>query len=269
MYERADAVFESFSERGGFLRRAFALMIDIIMVGAVVHLIGFAAYPLTNGYVQSAGVIRYSQCKFDTIAPPGIIVRLDFDPNHFAECRHGLFGFESARTLTVGRVDRVGELWGGTLRREQKFTVMLDRDGRVIRGVPLDLLLLPLLVLYRIAFERRFGAALGKWMLQQRVTEQANLVLASFDSIVRRNLFFALPFLPGFLLFTWLAIGTIPASLYWTALGFSIGCILIAGALASIQIIRRRETFYDRRAGTTVIQKPFYPDAVIAEQQQK
>jgi uncharacterized membrane protein (DUF485 family) len=262
-------LFESFTERGGFLRRAFALLIDLIVIGAVVQLIGFAAYPLSNGYVQTSGVIRHSQCNVDSVAPPGVTVNLDFVPTYFAHCRHGLFGFEMARTFTAGRVDRVEWPLIGAVNRAQHFTVRVDHDGRIIRGVTLDLLVLPLLLLYRIVFERSFGAALGKWMLQQRVVDQTTRALAPIDHVVLRNFLFALPFLPFAVLAIWPTSGGVLSTSVWIILGIAIGCIVIAFIVATVQIVRRRDTFYDRRAGTTVIQRPFYPDAVPAKQEQK
>lgn len=259
-------MFASFSERGRFLRRAAALLIDIVVVGIIVQLLGLAAYPLTNGYVQTNGVVRHSQCNVDRVAPPGVTVRLAFEPTYFTHCRIGLFGFEMARTLTVGRVDRVEWPLIGMVNYTQSFAVMVNRDGRIIPGVTIDLLVFPLLLLYRIVFERRYGAALGKWMLQQRVVGQTTRALASIDYVILRNLVFALPFLPLTVLAVWPTTSGVQSTPLWIIFGTAIACVVIAFIVAAIQIVRRRDTFYDRRAGTTVIQRPFYPDAVAADQ---
>ena len=161
---------DSFTERGGFLRRIFALLIDIVVVGSILHAIGTVAYSLTGGLVQSAGVVRVSTCETSPSPPSGIVVPPEFGANAFAHCRHSLFGLQSAHTLSVARVTPTG------VRSTHSvfYTIMLDHNGRPIRGIWLDVLWLPLLIVYRAIFESSFGATAGKWLLGERVVDQFN-----------------------------------------------------------------------------------------------
>ena len=55
-------------ERGGFWRRALALMIDAIIVSVILQLLGFALYPLSKGRVQFVSGIALLYCdKLDAV----------------------------------------------------------------------------------------------------------------------------------------------------------------------------------------------------------
>lgn len=249
-------LFASFTERGGLFRRTVALLIDIVVVGIVLHLIGAIAYQLTNGYLQTEGVITFSNCTTRNVAPSGLAP--EFHANSFSDCRHTLFGLESGHTLRVSRVERIAGASSSVaeLRVGTAYSLRLDRDGRLVGGIGLDFLLLPFLVLYRIGFEYRFAAGLGKWIVQQRVVDRTTRGPAWPDNIVRRNLIFALPVAPFVLLQLWPITDFAQSMLPWILLFTPIGCMFAAAAVAMIQMAAGHETFYDGRAGTTVFQKP-------------
>jgi uncharacterized RDD family membrane protein YckC len=173
---------QSIITRAGFWRRYLAFLIDMIVVGLPFQIIAAILFPATSGWIQGTGILTFSICENvqkvpDTLSPAGA--------NFARQCRHFFFGLETARSLVVSRVTKEG-LTGTTVSQ----TYMLDREGQLINGVSIGLLVPAALVAYLTAFETRRGATPGSRVTRIRVVDMADLEATGvrFRKIIARYL---------------------------------------------------------------------------------
>ena len=168
-------------ERGGVWRRGLALLIDVIAISAVLQLLAMALFPLSHGRVQFAGGLIFgTTCdKLDTV-PDGLLLPADFAANSITDCRQSLFGLTSARILRVTRITQ-----NGAITKTVYIARMLDADGAPTAGLPLDVLLLPLLFALRFALDRGRGS-LGRRLCRIRLRNASNGEAASASALHRR-----------------------------------------------------------------------------------
>ncbi len=237
-------------ERGGFWRRAGAFLIDVLIIVVLLQVAALAAFPLTNGLVQYGGGLEFRSCRRLASPPAELRVPPDFAANYALDCVSTFFGLPVARTVTIGRSTREGRI-----AKNVWFVFMADADGKPVRGFSMDLLWLPLLFLYRIVLERRNGQTVGKRATRVRVVEGTPGTLR-VGAAAKRNLLLLLPFLPALAL---QAYGSLLPSFSLLSTPFLLGdvaagLVLSAATLfAAVQIVRRRDAFYDEAAGTAVI----------------
>ncbi len=128
--------------RGGFWRRALAIVIDVIAIAAVLQLAALALYPLSNGRVQFSGGPFYAlNCERLEAAPEDVAVPAEFGVNSITDCRQSLFGLPTARTLNLNRITQ-----DRGVTKVVQVRHMLDAKGRPVRGWPLEIFILPLLI---------------------------------------------------------------------------------------------------------------------------
>ena len=241
MTERIEAV------RAGFWRRAGALLVDAIIVVVLLELATVIAFQMSNGRVQLAeDGFRALDCT-TLAAPPPDVPALSFKPNETRRCRATIFGWPIAHTLIVS--DKAKD---GSVDSETRFAV--DKSGRLIPGIFLDFLWLPLLIGLRL-WRDRADASPGR----QAVNTHIAITSTGADrasALNKRDALFALPWLPVVLFELWSVVfGTIETTdrdLDITKSLNSIAAIVLL-VVAVIPIIRKRDAFYDRWAGTAVV----------------
>jgi hypothetical protein len=244
--------------RGGFWRRALALFVDLVAVVAVLQVTALALFPLSNGHVQfSAGLLYTLNCEYLEKAPKGLSISVEFDANSIADCQQSLLGLPTSRALSVSRITR-----DSAVTKVTQIRHMLDADGKPASGLPLDILILPLLIALRFALDRIGGSLVGgspgRRICGIRLSSGWNgQYPPPAASVNRRYLALALPLAPVWIWSSCAALFPGPElvdpRLYWLCwVGTGIP-LLIAALEAADSIIRRRDAFYDRFAGTSVL----------------
>jgi hypothetical protein len=166
--QAAAAADTSAYARAGFWRRLIALSIDGIIVSVLFQLVVAVLFFATSGRVQIYGDLAYTQCSTRETVPEGLVPAPPAGSDIARECSITFFGAQTARTLQVARRSEEG-----TVTKAASRNYMLDRDGRPIRGVPLDWLAMIALVAYLVAMETRGGVTLGSAVMAIRVIDAA------------------------------------------------------------------------------------------------
>jgi uncharacterized RDD family membrane protein YckC len=241
--------------RAGFWRRLFAFLVDAVIIGAIFQIIAIPAFALTNGHVQSFGVFRATICEPNSELAAGLSVPADLGVNFNRECTVGLFGLQTAHSLTVGRHNE-------TEHSTVSWTFQLDRDGKVIQPFWLDSLILPCIFLFRWWADCGRGSPgrrlLGIRLVARRpsTSTRSEWIAPTRTAAAKRYGIFFLPFAPLFLAQLYSA--TIPITFIQPEFRLGpeiliIGIAVAANLVAVIAIVRRKDAFYDRLAGTEVI----------------
>jgi hypothetical protein len=237
--------------RGGFWRRALAILIDLIAIGAVLQLAALVLFPLSNGHVQfSSGPFHALNCQNLESVPEPLAISAEFGPNSITDCRRTLFGLPTARTLNLSRITE-----DGGVTKVAQVRHMLDADGMPVRGWPLEIFILPLLIALRFWLDHGRGSP-GRRICRLRLADGMDRLPPPPTSLNGRYAALALPLAPLWLwsaygaLFPGQELGTAMYWLYWVA---TVLPLLIATLEAADSIIRRRDTFYDRFAQTSVL----------------
>jgi len=265
-------------QRGGFWRRTFALFIDLAAIIAVLQMTAVVLFPLTNGHVQFSGGPLYAlNCEYLESVPEGLSISAEFAANSITDCQQSLLGRPTSRTLSVSRITR-----DGAVTKVAQIRHMLDAEGKPARGLPLDILILPLLIALRFALDRigaslfvgslfggsLFGGSLGRRICRIRLWSRSDgQYPPPASSVNRRYAALALPLAPTWI---WSAYGAlfpgpelVGTAWYWLCWVGTGVPLLIAALEAADSIIRRRDAFYDRFAQTSVLRLD-QKNAVIA-----
>ncbi len=249
--------------RGGFWRRVLAVFIDLMAVGVVLQLAALVLFPLSNGRLQFSGGPFYAiSCQKLAAVPEGVPIPAEFNANSITDCRQSLFGLPTSRTLGVSRVTR-----DGAVTKVAQIRHMLDAEGKPAGGLPLDILVLPLLLGFRFALDRGRGSLVGGSLVRGSLGRRICRIRLSSGSdghypppapsVSRRYAALALPLAPAWIWSAYAALfpgqellGTSLYWLFWAGAGVP---LLVAALVAADSIIRRRDAFYDRFAGTRVL----------------
>jgi hypothetical protein len=239
--------------RGGFWRRALAFFIDLIAISALLQVVALLLFPLTHGQVQfSGGPLHGLNCQKLASVPEGVSIPPEFNANSVTDCQQSLLGLPTARTLRVSRIAR-----DGALTKVAQIRQRLGADGKPTPGLPLDIFVLPLLIALRFALDR-IGGSIGRRICRLGLSNVSDgQYPPPTTSLSRRYAAQALPLAPAWIWSAYAALfpgqellGTTPYWLCWAGTGIP---LLIAALLAADSIIRRRDAFYDRFAGTRVL----------------
>jgi hypothetical protein len=239
--------------RGGFWRRALAFFIDLIAISALLQVVALLLFSLTHGQVQfSGGPLHGLNCQKLASVPEGVSIPPEFNANSVTDCQQSLLGLPTARTLRVSRITR-----DGALTKVAQIRQRLGADGKPTPGLPLDIFVLPLLIALRFALDR-IGGSIGRRICRLGLSNVSDgQYPPPTTSLSRRYAAQALPLAPAWIWSAYAALfpgqellGTTPYWLCWAGTGIP---LLIAALLAADSIIRRRDAFYDRFAGTRVL----------------
>jgi len=168
------------------------------------------------------------------------------------DCQQSLLGLPTARTLRVSRITK-----DGAVTKVAQIRQRLGADGKPTSGLPLDIFVLPLLIALRFALDR-IGGSIGRRICRLRLSNASDgQYPPPTTSVSRRYAAQALPLAPAWIWSAYAALfpgqellGTTPYWLLWAVTGIP---LLIAALFAADSIIRRRDAFYDRFAGTRVL----------------
>jgi uncharacterized RDD family membrane protein YckC len=135
---------------------------------------------------------------------------------------------------------------------------MLDKAGAPVPGPSLDLLIIPLLTLWRIIADGRSAATPGRLVTRLKVVA-ADGAPPGFGKAALRQFLLWGPVLAGLPLGLWpewsqgiVPTDTWPTMILAMILGLAVFVWFIA---AAIMIARRHDTLYDRWAGTAVVMR--------------
>src|SRR5690242_12610654 len=94
--------------RAGFLRRALAFAIDVLVIALVVEVLVILAYGPSGGQVQGSGIYSHSDCQTQTSSYSVSIERpqaqKSSETSYTTECFVSLFGYRIGHLITVGRI---------------------------------------------------------------------------------------------------------------------------------------------------------------------
>jgi hypothetical protein len=172
------------------------------------------------------------------------------NPTHAADCSRSSLGFELGRFLQISRTERTDS---GTTTEWERF--WLDAEGRVTERPGYDVSGLSGLVLlvYFIGMEARYGATVGKWIMRSRVVVRSDPAKQALGipRALGRRLLMMLVFV-AILPVLFAPIGTDLRSI-----SIRVGAALAAAWVVWIVIsmVRKRDTIYDRLAGTAVVRQ--------------
>jgi hypothetical protein len=239
-------------ERGGVWRRVLALLIDVIAISAVLQLLAIALFPLSHGRVQFAGGLIYgTTCDKLEKVPDGVVLPADLAANSITDCRQSLFGLTSARILQVTRITQ-----NGAITKTVYIARMLDADGAPTAGLPLDVLLLPLLLALRFALDRGRGS-LGRRLCRIRLRNASNGEAAS-ASALRRRYAVLLAVLSPALIWSFYAAFIVSADESASVMLSIQAAVHIPVLILALQALHaafwRQDAWSDRFAGTGVLQ---------------
>jgi uncharacterized RDD family membrane protein YckC len=236
--------------RGGFWARLGAYLIDFVIVTAIVQVMAMILYPHSGGQVQATGFLRGIGCQTLAAPPVGVSVPPELEANRFEECRVGILGLEYAHTFRADNVTAEGVV------TSEGWTVMLDQSGKVVAWPLLDVLVLPLFMLWRAVTDGRSAGTLGRKATGLKlVTGEGSQ--PGFGKALGRQVLLWWPVLAG------LPLGLTPdltASLIGTESELSMPVAAVLGPAvvvwfiaAIVMIVRRRDPLYDRWVGTAVV----------------
>jgi uncharacterized membrane protein len=239
-------------ERGGVWRRVLALLIDVIAISAVLQLLAIVLFPLSHGGVQFAGGLIYgTTCEKLEKVPDGISLPADFAANSITDCRQSLFGLTSARVLRITRITQ-----NGALTKTVYIARMLDADGAPTAGLPLDVLLLPLLLALRFALDHGRGSP-GRRLCRIRLRNASNGEAAS-ASALRRRYAVLLAVLSPALIWSFYAAFVVSADESASVILSIQAAVHIPVLILALQALHaafwRQDAWSDRFAGTGVLQ---------------
>ena len=225
-------------------------MIDVIAISAALQILAITLFPVSHGRVQFAeGLIYGTTCDKLEKLPDGVSVPADFGANLITDCRQSLFGLTSARILQITRITR-----DGAITKTIWIARMLDADGVPTAGLPLDVLLLPLLLALRFALDRGRGS-LGRRLCRIRLANAANGEPPSPAALNRRYAVLLAALSPAIIwsFYSVFAAPIIenPALMLWIQVAVCIPALIFA-LQALHAVFWRKDAWYDRLAGSSV-----------------
>lgn len=236
------------STRAGFWRRLGALILDCIVLTALVQAAALVLYPLSDGRLQANGLLRFVDCRAVTQVPAGVTVPAEYSASGIKACRISLLGLEFAHYLEAAPLE--------TSESTDPWRLPLDRNGAAASVLSLDVLVLPLLMLWRAFTDGRSERTLGRKAAALTVTTSDG-GQPSFGTAMLRQ---ALLWWPALLSLPFDAGATFSGGLRIPAGGFELTTTDILGfatfvwlVVAIVMIVRRTDPLYDRWAGTKVM----------------
>ncbi len=231
--------------RAGFWRRLGALLVDFIVLTAVIQIAAFVLYPLSDGRLQADGLIRMVNCQSLAVPPAGVTVPQEFAAGPLKDCRVGLLGLEYGHYLEVEAQSS-----------DDPWTKLLDRSGNAATVLSLDLLMLPLLMLWRAFADGRSAPTLGRRAAGLKVVAGVDDAPGFGTALLRQLVLWW----PGLLSLPFDVRSPFSGNFEFSGAGFTVSIaevlaltIFIWFLIATIMIARRLDPLHDRWAGTRVV----------------
>jgi len=265
--------------RAGFWRRAVCEFIDVTCVIVMLQIAGVLAYGLTGGVIQSrAGVAMKLSCS-DAKIPDVVLEETYYTVGATAGispqapgrllCELSAFGLPQARWITVTQLS--DERFHKIYVSKGRATPMTSRDQAIDaqgRNAPYYLnlghLLIPLFWLWRILVEGKGNRTPGRRIMRIRLMTQDESA-PTYGRIAERYAYQAGPsVLMGLIMvLSFLAMSSYLRQNQASSISDFIPAMIVLSlpVLATsiwvlFDVIKRRDTYYDRAAGTCVIADP-------------
>lgn len=238
-------------QRAGFWRRLGSATIDIIVIAIVLQLLTMLLFPLSGGRIQGSGVVSTTACEELSAIPADITLPAGFQPDRSGICERSWLGVTLSRSAIFAQ-----RTTQGLLTTTTRYAYALNSKGAAVHALYTDWLGWPAWLLLRWWFDSK------EWSFSRKIMRIRLSRVVSADSmlpnrvVTKRYLVFALPFTLAWAL--QICAGLLPEYLldgptaYWI---WTVGpglLTLIAALAAAVSMIRKRDTFYDRPAGTCV-----------------
>ena len=242
----------------GLWRRVIAVALDFVVIGLALSLLAIPCFSLTAGRTQMRGpLIDSSRCAPLLSEPPGVTVPADFHANIRVECLISFLGAPVARFATIGRQSS-----GDGITTTRSVTFQLNSDGRLTPHFDLGWFYVPLFIIYCIVLESLSGRTLGSRAVGLLVIGPA-LARATTRQLLTRYAAIFAPVVPlvVFVVFGMAKVTAAPFEFvdlakFGSMFSWMFVLLIPAFALAvwaTVAVVRRRDPFYDRLAGTRVI----------------
>ncbi len=238
------------SNRAGFWRRFLAILIDLCLITLALAAIGLLLFAPTGGAIRVTNTLINSESCSEAELPKlndlNLILPDNFRASRATRCAGSVLGYVHDRSLVLSEVSQ-----NGAVTYTRKVRIPTDSEWRPMHAFNLDDLTMPLLALYLILTQWRFGRTLGMRQLNVAVRSLSGERPTLWQVIKRVLVLF------------------VPVGFGWAGawLGLNHGfdgvrlAIVIVALLASITFViniilaasRRRLPWHDRFAGTEVI----------------
>lgn len=152
------------SRQGRFWRRAFALVIDSLIVSAVIAAVGITLSLSTDGRIRTRGFLSRVECSKLDRSYPEITLPKGFKPTSVARCVRSFLGHSYDWFLFVQR-----KVQSGAVMYITNLTYPLDPSGAITRPIYLDSWFFILLAVSIFVQEWKEGETLGKHAVGLRV----------------------------------------------------------------------------------------------------
>ena len=242
------------ARRARFWRRAFALLIDTILVSFVLAVAGLILFGPTNGRIRVSSTLIYStNCEAPDarqLAEARAALPEDFHATSAARCTKTILGYVFDRTLFVEEVKQSGIVIS---KRGASFAT--DRDGHVVDAFYLDNFWFVLFAAYLVILEWRVGYTLGKDLMGIRVRSLSSDSISLAQAAKR----FVVRFLPVVCLTIVFSFSSLAWAIVSSTLGMLANGLIVTGLGLAILInfifaVRRDQLpWHDRFAGTEVV----------------
>lgn len=255
--------------RAGFWRRLLSILTDVVIVGAPFQIVVAILFVATAGFVQisnSGFVIK--TCQVRTGIPAGLVPPPPHDSNFATDCSYSFFGAQTGRSLTVGRAEKHGLITKTIFR-----TYMLNKAGDPIQGLSIDSYVLLVLIAYLVVLTTRTGQTLGDRLARIRVVDTAGPPMAGVPlrNAVARYAVITVGYIPLFavlIIAGWISENDVEALSSGATADWLIGGAMVAAIWTVIlvgQVALKRDPFYDRLAGTSVVKASPHDHVANAE----
>jgi hypothetical protein len=210
------------------------------------------AYDLSGGRLQAPaelGIVTHTICLSLPAPPPGLEVPPEPGPNYARDCVSDLFGHPVTHEIAIGR-----ETEPDAVTADEPLTFRVDDESRPVRLPALDIFVLPATILWRWWLDRGKGS-LGRRIFGVRVSVgTTEATPAALGRLAKRYGAIALIFAPLWLLA--LSEDLSPRHALAEGMLVELAAVAVTGSLvlaSVVAIVRRKETIYDRFAGTRVM----------------
>ena len=251
-------------QRAGFWRRCFSLLIDGAIIAILFQLVGTILYGVTGGAIQSTGSFAgVPSCiesgMGETRSTPK---ETDKDKNIVSSvkkvCTYSLFGVPQLRWIRETET----RSFDGKMKIWTTKNQPIDAKNNDAHELDLGLLSWPAFLVWRIFVESRGDRTIGRRLLKNRLVSHDGST-PSFSRVAKRYAYREAPALVMFIAIDSLFTATISDILQGENPTYSMLLLLVLSALhilitiwITVDIVRRRDTYYDRLAETCVVDDP-------------
>ncbi len=233
--------------RVGFWRRAVSVIVDQFVIGVPIMLLLAALYSASNGRIQGGGLVTF--CVFSQTGPSDLLPPPTMRIDVWSQCTSKTFGMTSASWVIGRNVETTDNLI-----RTRDVVWRLDRNGSTTDAVSLDWTYTVVFFVYLVWMSVRYGRTLGDRLVRIRLIETGHTEFGaiSIKSAVLRPVFLVVGLVPSFVGLIFVSSSSNSAALGWVIVA-GLASAVVWLLMLLVQIVRRRDPWFDRWAGTAVV----------------